>query len=384
MPSFLLKRWLRELFIGLSCTTALFYLFVDFVIVMLSFEQALTLCGLTAVILAVFAIRHYRYRWKHYLYIEQTSGIKIKQALSYARIGKPEEAIRLLHSIAKEGVPAAQQQLGRLYLTTSDEYKDYALALRWLKSCAKLQPAAQDLLGSMFQYGLGKEQNPIKAMRFYRAAAEQGLASAQCHLGFMWMIGIGVEPVAKTAQYWLLKAAKQNYTPAQNHLGFLYYYGHGLLEDNLKVANSQTGIKKNSKALASLDFLYGDATLPQNYLKAFHWYQRSAMKGNQHAQYYLGLMYEFGQAIPIDEKQAEYWYLQSANQGDKDAIDALHELYDSQKKYFDEGDIKTLIREFKFREVMKVCPACGQKIHLKIPPAKLVVTCVHCQQKSKI
>ena len=51
---------------------------------------------------------------------------------------------------------------------------------------------AQLNLGFMYNQGLGVPQDNIEAAKWYRQAAEQGLAEAQAELGTLYFHGLGV------------------------------------------------------------------------------------------------------------------------------------------------------------------------------------------------
>jgi TPR repeat protein len=59
-------------------------------------------------------------------------------------------------------------------------------------------------------------------MRWYRKAAEQGFAEAQCNLGVMYRLGRGVPQDDAEAMRWYRKAAKQGNAQAQNGLIIMY------------------------------------------------------------------------------------------------------------------------------------------------------------------
>ena len=54
--------------------------------------------------------------------------------------------------------------------------------------------------------------------------------------------------------------------------------------------------------------------VPQDYKEAFKWYLRSAIQGNFNGQLYLGKMYETGQGVPQDYKEAARLFRVSAEQ----------------------------------------------------------------------
>jgi len=64
--------------------------------------------------------------------------------------------------------------------------------------------------------------------KWYRKAAEQGVADAQNDLGFMYENGQGVPQDYAEAVGWFRKAAEQGYANAQYNLGNMYRNGHGV------------------------------------------------------------------------------------------------------------------------------------------------------------
>ena len=71
-------------------------------------------------------------------------------------------------------------------------------------------------------------------MRWYRLAAEQGLAEAQTHLGVMYADGRGVPQDYAEAVRWYRLAAEQGLAIAQTNLGFMYVSGKGIAENLLQ------------------------------------------------------------------------------------------------------------------------------------------------------
>jgi TPR repeat protein len=77
----------------------------------------------------------------------------------------------------------------------------------------------------------GIRRDYIEAVKWYRKAAEQGLARAQNNLGSMYKNGRGVSLDYVQAAKWYRKAAEQNLAEAQYNLGKLYHSGHGVSQD---------------------------------------------------------------------------------------------------------------------------------------------------------
>ncbi len=70
-----------------------------------------------------------------------------------------------------------------------------------------------------------------QAERWFRLAAEQGLADAQYDLGLMYVDGKGVVEDDMQGAHWLHKAADQGHANAQYRLGRMYEEGEGVTKD---------------------------------------------------------------------------------------------------------------------------------------------------------
>lgn len=70
----------------------------------------------------------------------------------------------------------------------------------------------------MYSKGRGVAKDDAEAVKWYRKAAEQGLATAQFNLGLKYERGEGVAKDHGKADKWLHKAADQGYAPAQETL----------------------------------------------------------------------------------------------------------------------------------------------------------------------
>jgi hypothetical protein len=60
----------------------------------------------------------------------------------------------------------------------------------------------------------------------------------------------------------------------------------------------------------------------RKYYQARKWYKQAAKQGHREAQYELGLMYQTGRGVRMNNRTACYWFRQSAAQGNRQAIDA--------------------------------------------------------------
>ena len=155
---------------------------------------------------------------------------------------------------------------------------------------------AQILLAMMYLEGKGVPIDLYQATQWFKKAAEQGNAEAQTLLGVMYMEGKGVPIDLYEAAKWVKKAADQGDAEAQTLLGVM-------------CLSAETG---------------RDTTEPSVMLKnALELFEKSAEQGNDSGQYHLGLMYLSGKGVPQDKIKAYEWYMKSARQGNTKAQDAL-------------------------------------------------------------
>ena len=71
-------------------------------------------------------------------------------------------------------------------------------------------------------------QDDKSAVSYYRLAANQGYAFAQCNLAAMYEDGRGVHRDYKQALTWYRKAADQNLSSAEKQVGYFYQAGFGV------------------------------------------------------------------------------------------------------------------------------------------------------------
>ena len=83
----------------------------------------------------------------------------------------------------------------------------------------------------MYDNGQGVPQDDAQALKWYRLAADQGIAAAQSYLGLMYDYGRGVPQDDAHALKWYRLAADQGIAAAQNNLGLMYDYGQGVPQD---------------------------------------------------------------------------------------------------------------------------------------------------------
>ena len=77
-------------------------------------------------------------------------------------------------------------------------------------------------------------KNEAEAVKWYRKAAEQGIANAQFRLGVCYEDGMGVVKDEAEAMKWWRKAAEQGFSSAQISLGLYYANGQGVVKNDVE------------------------------------------------------------------------------------------------------------------------------------------------------
>ena len=189
---------------------------------------------------------------------------------------------------AGTGDPAAQFMLGLMYEAGRGVLKDDTEAERWYRRSAEQGNAdAQFNLGVIYDGGRqGVPYSAAEAIRWYRLAAERGIDAAQNNLGAMYDEGRGVPENDVEAVRWYRLAADQGYAQAQVNLGLMYYQGAGVRRDSGEAIRwfRQAADQNFAQAQFDLGFAYRDGNgAPQNYVEAYKWWSLAAAQGYPNA-----------------------------------------------------------------------------------------------------
>ncbi len=123
---------------------------------------------------------------------------------------------------ASAGDPAAQRNLGLLYLNGQGVPQDVAAAVQWFRRSAEQGfPRAAANLGDLHLRGIGVPRDPEKAVEYFRQAAEGGLPEAQHNLGVLIESGFGVDRNLDLARAWYQRAAAGGHAAARERLAGL-------------------------------------------------------------------------------------------------------------------------------------------------------------------
>ena len=156
-------------------------------------------------------------------------------SLAAPSLGQSEPpGIQALSERALAGDAGAQLGLGFAYDTGRGVVRNLDEAAKWYRLAADQGLAqAQHNLGVMYATGEGLPLDPAQAVGWYLLAAIQGHRDAQVNLATHYEEGQGVPPDFTAASDWYLKAAEAGLSEAQYNLGNLYVAGLGVARNNV-------------------------------------------------------------------------------------------------------------------------------------------------------
>ncbi len=250
--------------------------------------------------------------------------------------------------------------ISRIYLNdfqdgwVAYEKKDYKTARElWLPLVEQGDPRATFYLGFMHDMGFGVPENDKEAIKWYKLAAERGDSRGLLFLGYIYDFGSGVPEDNEKAFKWYWLAAKQGFNQAkikiydlaknnvseafkilvndaengsaeaQYILGAMYDSGQGVPQNNKEAVNWYSFAKEQGYTIAKVA-IYGLAN--KGSPEALKILVNDAENGSAEAQYILGAMYDRGQGVPQNNKEAVKWYSLAKEQGNATATAAIYVL----------------------------------------------------------
>ena len=242
---------------------------------------------------------------------------------------------------------------------------DFAAALATFRSLAEQgDPVAQYNLGIMYDRGTGVPENDAEALKWYRLAADQNYSSAELNLGLLHYEGRGVPRNLDEAVKWYRRAADKGVAEALFNLGAMYANGEGVPRSYVDSYKWLTlSINRGNAAAGELRDLVGNmltqAEIAEGERLAAEWmpaplpvrpqgsiadgenaysqgdlaaalriWRPLAEQGDAIAQSALGVMYDNGEGVPENDVEAVRWYRLAAEQGSPAARFNLALMYD--------------------------------------------------------
>jgi len=172
-----------------------------------------------------------------------------------------------------------------------------------LQAAKQDDPGAMYALSEIYRKGdAGIDQDDSKSVIWCRKAAEAGSAMAMCSLGDRLIEGLGVQKIV--------------------HEGYLWYR-------NASRADPGVILHKAEEGSAVAMYYLGERLVEEGRIKqAVSWFQKAGERGVVRAMNRLGAIFRDGlDPVPQDISQSVFWYERAVDEGDREAIVTLAELY---------------------------------------------------------
>ena len=226
-----------------------------------------------------------------------------------------EKAFKLMLSEAENGNGFAMHDIAKMYLSGLGCDADKSAANDWFlkaynsfiteESIAKKKDYLQYRIGKLYSFGYGVEQDYLKAAEWYEKSVAYNNPFASYSLGSLYYRGQGLEKDTEKA-YKLFRMAAENKSKPNSYAA--YELGK-MCEDGIGTAKDSYA-SKNWYRQAYMGFLQIEQTMADDKLY-----------------YRLGQMNLNGLGTEIDFREAEKYFLKSAELENTDALYGLGKLY---------------------------------------------------------
>lgn len=228
---------------------------------------------------------------------------------------------------AEEGDRKAQLELAKMYYYGQGVKQDYTEAAKWFEEVSIYDDAAAYLLGRMYYYGDGVRRNLTSSLKHLRYPARRNNGKA---IKLLLKVAGSVGSTDRLMTTFLLMeackilgnqfASGDVFDHDENEAERWYRKQAELLH---KLTNTST-VHRFPFELAQM---YEEGKgVDQDYKKAAEYYKKSAEKGNNEAQYFIGEMLYQGRNIKRDFKEALKWFRKAAEQGNAEAALRVAEM----------------------------------------------------------
>jgi TPR repeat protein len=216
------------------------------------------------------------------------------------------ESLKDTYQKALDSDPDAQYVMGRFYLKKESPGAD-AEAEKWFGLAAAQNHAeAMYWLGKLFSKKPESPENDARIVQLYRRAAELGIANAQyelgvfnayLHMGYIYKEGLGLKKDYQKALENYEAAANKGNVSANYHMGQMYEKGLGVKKNDTTAARfyELAALFGHIGSMSKYGIMLAEGKgVTKNEQEALIWLMPAAAKGDAHAQFYLGRMYQKG------------------------------------------------------------------------------------------
>lgn len=241
------------------------------------------------------------------------------------------QIVKLLLQASENGHHMAQFTLGRLLEQGVYLKPDRVKALTYYRMAAEGgEPVAQTQLGNLLLEGDEKNHpDPAQAAHWFQKASEQNYPMAYTSLARLYATGVGVSRNLKMAAQLYQKAAEQGNPQGQYNLGRMLLVGLGVWKDAPKGIewirkSAEQGYAPAQNQLGVL-LIQGAEGMKESPYEALGFFLDAANQGYRTAQFNLGLLYASGKLGETSD-QARVWFSNAATQGHAEACRQMGKL----------------------------------------------------------
>jgi TPR repeat protein len=245
---------------------------------------------------------------------------------------------RTIRRMAQSGNAYAQDVLGWVYEAGLGPTKDFNQAKGWYEKAANQGLAEGSLyVGDLYlKRDSATSEDFILAAQWFEKATKLGSSQASVELATVYAEGKGVPKDEKRAFELYTTAAKARNIEAQLRVGDCYRNGRGVRKDTSEAVRWYIKSAKQSNAVAqrNLGEIYTKGTgVEKNEKESFFWYQLAAMQNDTPSQICLAKMYEIGSGTMSNLDKTKFWYGKAASAGDAQAKKELERLDSKQNTH---------------------------------------------------
>lgn len=226
---------------------------------------------------------------------------------------------------------------------------------------------AHYVTAQIYDEGLGRPADMVRAIHHYRIAAKAGLAEAQYNLANML---IHADPPVRDeaeATQWFRQAAERGLAIAQVEYGISLERGRGIMIDLTASVQWFQRAAEQGDNYGALNVGNAYATgrgVEQDFAKAAPWFRQAADANLAFAQNTLGSLYFHGQGVEQNVSEALMWWQRAADQGEPLAIDNLR-MHRAKSSV---GDLAEVARSDEDR-LQQFVPRFGPAASIRFPAA---------------
>ncbi|KAF9284572.1 hypothetical protein BGZ68_004607, partial [Mortierella alpina] len=224
----------------------------------------------------------------------------------------------------------AMFKIGHMYDSGRGMEQDYSKALEWYLAASEAGVAvAMFRISQMYQNGRGMKQDDNEAISWYRRG-EEAVNEQDKPNNRIIHHDAGVSEHHRRTLEWFKDTVGVGSTATKFNIGFMYYSGEGLEQDYSKALEwyLEASNAGNTDAVNNIGIMYSNGLgVEKDHSKAMEWLLKASDAGNATAVCNIGNMYRDGQGVEQDYGKAMEWYLKASDAGNVAAIVNIGSMY---------------------------------------------------------